>query len=119
MAARVDQLEDAIAPLASLIGVEGAAVVARDGMLLAAKLPPGVDHLTFGAMSATLLGAATTAAYEFRRKPPAMFAVHMDAWRLLAAEAGDALVVAVLDRQHDAADEALRATAMRVRELLA
>ncbi|HEV8359817.1 MAG TPA: roadblock/LC7 domain-containing protein [Candidatus Thermoplasmatota archaeon] len=113
-----DALDEALAPLAGLVGVEGVAIVARDGLLLAARLPAGVDHFTFGAMSATLLGAATTAAYEFRVKPPSRFTIDLGGWRLVAAEAGEVLVVAVVGCNDAPADEAIGATALRVRALL-
>lgn len=46
------------------LGALAAALVSRDGQVVCAEMPPGAYAETFGIMSATLLGAATTLGAE-------------------------------------------------------
>jgi predicted regulator of Ras-like GTPase activity (Roadblock/LC7/MglB family) len=49
---------------------EAAAVINRDGGIVAAELPPSVSQETFSIMCAAILGAGMTAATELRHAPP-------------------------------------------------
>lgn len=62
-----EQLEDFLRKLSSIGNVEGAAVVSRDGLLIADALPKNMDAEIFSSMSATMHGAGETAISELKR----------------------------------------------------
>lgn len=49
---------------------EAAALINRDGAVVAADLPPSVSPETFSIMCAAILGAGLTASTELRHRPP-------------------------------------------------
>jgi uncharacterized protein len=62
-----EEIESILRKLASVGQVEGAAVVSRDGLLIADALPKNIDGEIFSSMSATMHGAAETAISELKR----------------------------------------------------
>jgi uncharacterized protein len=62
-----EELENTLRKLASLGQVEGAAIVSRDGLLIADALPKNTDAEIFSSMSATMHGAAETAMSELKK----------------------------------------------------
>jgi uncharacterized protein len=62
-----EQIEEMLRKLASIGQVEGAAVVSRDGLLIADSLPKNIDGEIFSSMSATMHGAAETAISELKK----------------------------------------------------
>jgi uncharacterized protein len=62
-----EQIEEILRKLASVGQVEGAAVVSRDGLLIADALPKNIDAEIFSSMSATMHGAAETAISELKK----------------------------------------------------
>jgi uncharacterized protein len=62
-----EQIEALLRKLTVVGQVEGAAVVSRDGLLIADSLPKGVDAEIFSSMTATMHGAAETAVAELNR----------------------------------------------------
>ncbi len=59
-----DKLSNILKNINSMGGVEGSAVVTRDGLLIESDISSNVDSETFAAMSATMFGAAETALME-------------------------------------------------------
>ena len=66
----MSQLEDMIRALRDVTGAEAAAVINRDGAIVASALPPSVSPETFSIMCAAILGAGMTAATEFHHSAP-------------------------------------------------
>jgi uncharacterized protein len=62
-----EEIESLLRKLAAVGQVEGAAVVSRDGLLIADALPKNIDGEIFSSMSATMHGAAETAISELKR----------------------------------------------------
>jgi uncharacterized protein len=62
-----EKLEEYLRKLSSIGNVEGAAVVSRDGLLIADALPKNMDAEIFSSMSATMHGAGETAISELKR----------------------------------------------------
>jgi len=60
------KLEDILNTLRNVGDVQGAAVVSRDGLLIADSLPKDIDSEIFSSMSATMHGAAETAISELK-----------------------------------------------------
>ena len=63
-------LEEMVRALRDVAHAEAAAVINRDGAIVAAALPPSVSPETFSIMCAAILGAGMTAATEFRHTAP-------------------------------------------------
>lgn len=63
-------LEEMVRALRDVAHAEAAAVINRDGGIVAAALPGSVSPETFSIMCAAILGAGMTAATEFRHAAP-------------------------------------------------
>lgn len=86
--------------LDSAVPVEASMIVTRDGIVLAHDLPRGQDTETFAAMSATMLGAAETAAGQLKKDVPTHVMVGMDKGLMVCVGAGNiAFIVATADQQ--------------------
>ena len=82
--------------------VRGSAVVTRDGLPLVSALPPSVNRETFAAMTATMMGAAETAASEVESTAASQVLAEFGTLRLVAVGAGpELLVVAIADGAHE------------------
>lgn len=66
----MSQLEDMVRALRDATNSEAAAVINRDGAIVASALPASVSPETFSIMCAAILGAGMTAATEFRHAAP-------------------------------------------------
>ena len=55
-----ERLTMALKKVATVSGVAGAAIVARNGLLIVSELPRDVDERRLGAMTATMMGAVET-----------------------------------------------------------
>ncbi|MFH0816578.1 MAG: roadblock/LC7 domain-containing protein [Methanobacteriota archaeon] len=55
-----DRLTLALKKVTAVGGVTGAAIVARNGLLIASELPRDIDERRLGAMTATMMGAVET-----------------------------------------------------------
>jgi len=67
---------------------EAAAVINRDGAVVAADLPPSVSQETFSIMCAAILGAGMTAMTELRHRAPRRVLVESEDAMLLIQEVG-------------------------------
>lgn len=76
-------------------GLEGSAVVSRDGLLIAAS-SLGAKAEAVAAMSATLVGAAENAVRELKRGNLELVAIGSDEARLVAIGAGPYALLVVL-----------------------
>lgn len=77
--------------------VAGAAVVSRDGTVLAAEIPDGVSRETFSIMCATIHGAGVAAATELHRQHSRSIVLDSGDGAIVIVEAGRrALLVLVL-----------------------
>jgi predicted regulator of Ras-like GTPase activity (Roadblock/LC7/MglB family) len=61
------KLEAVLARFASIGNVDGVAIVSRDGLLVASRLPHDVDPGVFSAMSAAMHAAGETAIKELKK----------------------------------------------------
>ncbi len=116
-----EQLDSLLADLRNSGGVEGAAVVSKDGLIIASLLDAGVDSDIFGAMSATMNGAAETAMGELKKGMPDRVLVEAAAGKLIAVGAGENSILVVLSAPSSSLGMLLvemKKTAERVRELI-
>ncbi len=82
--------------LTSTGDIEGAAVITRDGLLIASELSSGIDGDTFAAMSATMTGAAETAIQELKKSSPDRIIVESPKAKLITTGAGEQAILACI-----------------------
>ncbi len=89
-------LEGMLRQLRNSCGSQAAAVVSRDGLVIAGDMPDNISKETFAIMCATILGAGMTAATELRYSPPTHVVMSTREANIHIFEAGPrALVVLV------------------------
>ena len=93
-----ERLSQALDALTATGGVEGAAIVTHDGLLVLSKLVSDVDGETFAAMSAAMTGAAETAVAELGKGDVERVIVESRKVKLVSAGAGGETIVVVLAR---------------------
>ncbi|MEA3254916.1 MAG: roadblock/LC7 domain-containing protein [Candidatus Altiarchaeota archaeon] len=80
----------------------GAAVITRDGLLYVSDLPDDVDTETFAAMSATMFGAAETAALELRKSSVQRVIAEGGDVKLVSTSAGEnVMLVSMVSNDSD------------------
>jgi hypothetical protein len=83
-----EKLENYLGKLLASGDIEGAAVVTRDGLLVASALSKGIDAETLAAMTATMEGAAETAMKELKKKDVVRVIVETADTKLITTGAG-------------------------------
>ena len=91
-----EKLTKILQKLISTGDIQGAAVITRDGLLIASELPSGIDGDTFAAMSATMTGAAETAVQELKKTSPERVIVESNNTKLITAGAGSQAILACI-----------------------
>ena len=93
-----EQLEAILEELSRAGDVQGSAIVSRDGLVVAANLPDGVDAETLAAMSATMTGAAETVISELKKGSLDRVIAESKDGKLISMGAGSlAMVVALVN----------------------
>jgi uncharacterized protein len=88
----------------------GSAVVTRDGLPMVSALPASINRETFAAMTATMLGAAETAASELETTAASQVVAVFDKLVLIAVGAGPELLVITMAEGQTDPDPLIRAT---------
>jgi len=104
-------LASMVKALRDVTNAEAAAIVNRDGGIVAAELPSTVSPETFSIMCAAILGAGMTAAAEMKHKAPRRVLLEsVDATILIEEVGRRGMVVLVLppDQSLDRLDDVLR-----------
>ena len=91
-----EKLTKILQKLMSSGNVEGAAVITRDGLLIASELSEGIDGDTFAAMSATMAGAAETAIQELKKTSADRIIVESKNTKLITVGAGEQAILACI-----------------------
>ncbi len=91
-----EMLGKVLADLGKIGDVEASAVATRDGLLMTADMHNRGDPETFAAMSATMLGAAETAATELNKGVPNRVIVESDDGKLICMGAGPKALLVVM-----------------------
>jgi len=91
-----DKLIQILKKLISSGDIEGAAVITRDGLLIASELSEGIDGETFAAMSATMTGAAETAIQELKKSSADRIIVESKNAKLITTGAGEQAILACI-----------------------
>ncbi len=70
-------------------GIQGSAIVTRDGLIVASRLPSNVDLNAFGGFSASFFGATETTIYELKKVRLYDVYIESDEGKLIAVEGGE------------------------------
>ncbi|MFH1127505.1 MAG: roadblock/LC7 domain-containing protein [archaeon] len=90
------RLEHILQKLKQTGDIEGAAVITRDGLMIASELNSETDGDTFAAMSATMTGAAETAIQELKGDSPERVIVESNSMKLITTGAGKDAILACI-----------------------
>lgn len=77
-------------------GIEGSAIVSREGLLVVSCLPNAVDAETLGALSATMFCAAETASRGLRAEDMERVIVESGSAKIVAVGAGRSFILVSL-----------------------
>jgi predicted regulator of Ras-like GTPase activity (Roadblock/LC7/MglB family) len=91
-----DVLSGILAKLKSGSDVEGAAIITRDGLVVCADMNGSIDSDVFAAMTATMHGAAETAAQELKKSDPDSVIVESKDGKIIILGAGTIAVLACI-----------------------
>ena len=92
---KTEKLEEVLKKLANVGGVEGSAIVARNGLLITSDLPKDIDERRFGAMSATMMGAIETAATTLKKGLVKRVTAEIESTTIITMGAGSKAILVV------------------------
>lgn len=98
MPTKSELMKEVLGGLRKLPGIEGSAIMSRDGISVVHDLPPAYDRDTFSAMAAAMLGAAETAMIEIGRGTPDRVVVENKDSRFVATGFSGELMLVVLTK---------------------
>ncbi|MDY6777430.1 MAG: roadblock/LC7 domain-containing protein [Candidatus Nanohaloarchaea archaeon] len=96
MASKEDKLQEAIDGLEDIEGVEGAAVVRRDGLLIVSSFPEDTEVDQIAAMTASVVGSGETASETLSIGDVDQVTIEAEEGKLVSTGAGDEGILAVL-----------------------
>lgn len=91
-----EDLEKVLMGLDKIGGVEGSCIASKDGLLIATNISDERHAETIAAMSATMLGAAETAANELKKGVPDKVIVETKEGKIVASGAGPKALLVVM-----------------------
>lgn len=92
---KTERLEMTLKKLVAIGGVNGSAIVARNGLLIASNLPKDIDDRRFSAMTATMMGAVETAAATLSRGMVKRVTAEIENATVIAMGAGEKAILVV------------------------
>ncbi|MEW6070628.1 MAG: roadblock/LC7 domain-containing protein [Candidatus Thermoplasmatota archaeon] len=99
---RIEKLERELKKLATVEGILGSAIIARNGMVIAEELPEGVDERRVAAMAATLMASIETLASTIGKGLPKRVHTELERSSVMVFELGPrALLLAMLSPNID------------------
>jgi len=96
MSSKEEKLNEPLDDLDDVQGIKGAAVVRRDGLLIASNLGQDIDDDQVGAMTASTVGSGETASEALSMGGVDQVTVESDNGKLIATGAGDEGILAIL-----------------------
>lgn len=92
-----DRLDEAIGQLSDITDIRAAAIVRRDGLVIAHNLPDGVDPKLVAAMTAAIVGTSEMATLQLAQGPFARAVIEAQDGKMISMGAGEeALLVALV-----------------------
>jgi len=96
MSSKEEKLNEPLDSLDDVQGIKGAAVVRRDGLLIASNLGQDIDDDQVGAMTASTVGSGETASEALSMGSVDQVSIEADNGKLIATGAGDEGILAIL-----------------------
>ncbi|MEM3341975.1 MAG: roadblock/LC7 domain-containing protein, partial [Thermoplasmata archaeon] len=93
MAVVTDSLRNVLESLNTSLKASGSAVVSKNGIMMASRLPPEAREETFGLLAATIFGASEVAYNELGKGIPQKVIVESEHGKLIVANAGPKAVL--------------------------
>jgi len=93
---KIESLDKELEKLEILGDFIGSAIVNRNGLLMASRLPRDIDDRKFGAMAATMFGAIETAATAVKEKQINNLTVEFNDYQLLIVGADEQFILVTL-----------------------
>ncbi|MDI6855649.1 MAG: roadblock/LC7 domain-containing protein [Candidatus Thermoplasmatota archaeon] len=94
---KIDKLQRELKKLATIEGIVGSAIIARNGLIIAEELPEGVDERRVGAMAATLVASIETLASTIGKGVPKRVEAELERSSIIVSRLGHrALLLAIL-----------------------
>ena len=91
-----EQINDKLDQLLNLDGIQGAALVRRDGLSIASKFKEGVNAKQVGAMTASTVGSSKTAAQTLNLGGIEEITIRCGEGELVALGTGDQVILTLL-----------------------
>lgn len=91
-----ERLEAVLHSLDRVGGIQGSAIISRDGLIVASHVPKDLNVESFAAMSATMTGAAETSVMVIDKGIPNRILVETDKTKLISVGATSELLMVVL-----------------------
>ena len=98
MASKEEKLKKSLDELDDVQGVRGAAVVRRDGLLIASNLGSDIDDDQVGAMTASAVGSGETASDSLGMGTVNAVTIESEDGKLVCTGAGDQGILAILTK---------------------
>ncbi len=98
---KLDRLADILKKMEMVGGINGGAIVARNGLMMVSNLPKEIDDRRFCAMAATMMGAVETAAATLKRGAIKRVTAEVESATIIAMGAGPKAVL-VVSADHNA-----------------
>ena len=93
---KIESLNKELEKLEILGDFIGSAIVNRNGLLIASRLPRDIDDRKFGAMAATMFGAIETAATAVKEHQVNNLTVEFNDYQLLIVGADEQIILVTL-----------------------
>lgn len=91
-----EKLEAVLVDLETAGGVDGSAIISRDGLVVVSRIPAEANSESFAALTATMAGAAETSVMLMDKGAPDSILVETEQVKLVTVGAGSELFLAVL-----------------------
>ena len=101
----MDSLKTILDKMNTQLGATGSAVVSKNGIMMASKLPPEAREETFGLLAATIFGASEVAYTELGKGVPLKVVVESEQGRMIVANAGAKAVLVITGLRSPVPDE--------------
>jgi len=90
-------IERILKDLSRIKGVDGSLVVGKDGLVIEAEVPGGIDPELVAAMSSAVFGTAERSAEEMKHDPLRQVMIEGDKGKTLMIGAGEGILVVITD----------------------
>lgn len=91
-----EKISGFIDEIRSINGVEGCALVSKDGIMIGKYFTKEISEKWFAAMSASVLASAESAASIINIRPPIQVVIHAEEGKIMITDAGERLLITTI-----------------------